>query len=183
MKFMATFNPPSEQSLEFLKPYRVADELFTLPSGERLPIAKYFLTFKQWTGATIPNTYGNKSVIDYDGEPVFAELAVLRLFQANSWQGVWADSYGKKFRTGLPGVAEPITLPPEQQKLYDDIKLRTGLSGGCWDLFLWRESEVLFIELKRHKKDRAQDSQIQWLKASLGIGLVPSNFALLEWLI
>ena len=178
---MATFNPPSEQSLEFLKPYRVADELFALPSGEQIPIAKYFLSFKEWHGEPIPNTYGNKTVIDHNGEPVFAELAVLRLFHANGWQGVWADSYGRKFRTGLPGIADPITLPPEQQKFYDEIKLRTGLSGGCWDLFLWRGNEVLFVELKRQKKDRVQDSQIRWLTSSLGLEMKTGNFALIEW--
>lgn len=170
----------SSDNLQFVG-RRVEDEVFRISSNKFVLIRKHAVQFKKWTGLAIPNTYGNKAVIDYNGEPVFAELAVLRLFQSNGWQGVWADSYGRKFRTGLPDVAAPIVLPSEQQKLYDAIKLKTGLSGGCWDVFLRRGNEILFIELKRQKKDRIQSSQDQWLAASLSLGLKPQSFALIEW--
>ena len=67
----------------FLQPYLAESQIFLLPSGASVPIQKYFLEFKRWKGAPIPNTYNNKAVIDWIGEPVFAELAVLRLFQSH----------------------------------------------------------------------------------------------------
>lgn len=178
---MKTFKTPQESSLEFLQSYKVDSEIFPLSSGEQILIQKYFLTFTKWNGAPIPNSYGNKVVVDWSGEPLFAELAVLKLFQSRGWNGVWVDSYRRKFRVGLPDVVEPVDIPQEQQELIDSIRKRTGQFGGCWDLFLWKETEVLFIELKRKKKDKIQDSQQEWLEHSLVQGLHKENFAFLEW--
>ncbi len=178
---MKAFKTPQGNSLEFLQPHKVDSEIFPLSSGEQILIQKYFLTFQTWKGEPIPNSYGNKAVVDWNGEPLFAELAVLKLFQSNGWSGVWVDSYRRKFRVGLPDVVEPIEIPQEQQELIDSIRGRTGQFGGCWDLFLWKDSEVLFIELKRKKKDKIQDSQREWLEHSLAHGLRPENFAFVEW--
>jgi len=168
-------------NLEFLKPYKIDGEKISLSSGEQILIQKYFLNFNQWKGAPVPNSYGNKAVIDYNGEPLFAELAVLRLFKSNSWDGVWVDSYRRKYRAGLPDVVDPVNIPDKQDKLINSIREKTGRSGGCWDLFLWKEDEKLFIELKRRKKDVIQDSQKEWLEQSLNYGLLSENFAFIEW--
>src|SRR3989344_7079105 len=93
---------PQEDNLRFLKTYDSGTEELVLPSGRKVWVAKYFLRFKEWKRKSIPNTYGNKAVIDWNGEPVFAELVVLRLFQSNGWNGVWVDSYRRKYRVGLP---------------------------------------------------------------------------------
>lgn len=174
-------NPSQEGHLEFLQPYKVDGELFSLSSGADISIQKYFLHFNEWKGAPIPNTYNNKPVIDWNGEPVFAELAVLRLFQSHGWEGVWVDSYRRKYHIGLPDVAEPIELPRKQQELIESIKTKTGRSGGCWDVFVWRGEQILFMELKRSRKDRIQLTQEDWLRASLLVGLKPENFTLIEW--
>ena len=139
-------------NLEFLKPYKIDGEKISLLSGEQILIQKYFLNFNQWKGAPILNSYGNKAVIDYNGEPLFAELSVLRLFKSNGWDGVWVDSYRRKYRVGLPDVVDPVNIPDKQDKLINSIREKTGRSGGCWDLFLWKDDETLFIELKRRKK-------------------------------
>jgi hypothetical protein len=144
-------------------------------------IQKYFLNFKLWKGAPIPNTYNGKAVIDWNGEPVFAELAVLRLFQSQGWEGVWVDSYRRKYRVGLPDVVEPIELPQKQRAFIESIKAKTGRSGGSWDVLVWKDDQILFIELKRQKKDVIQDSQRLWLEKSLESGLTTDNFAFLEW--
>lgn len=175
--------PPQEDSLEFLKPYKVDGEIFSLSSGAEVLIQKYFLHFNQWRGAPIPNTYNNKPVIDWNGEPLFAELAVLRLFQSNGWDGVWVDSYRRKYRIGLPDVVQPIEIPEERKKLIESIREKTGRSGGCWDVVLWKEDKLLFIELKRSKRDRIQDSQISWLEQSIFLGLKTDNFAFIEWIV
>ena len=122
-------------SVEFLQPYKVDGELFSLPSDGQVLIRKYFLEFKEWQGAPIPNTYDGKAIIDWNGEPVFAELAVLRLFQSHGWDGVWVDSYRRKYRTGLPDVAEPVELPEKQRGLLTPFVPRQVdlvAVGMCW---------------------------------------------------
>lgn len=173
--------PSQEGNLGFLQPYKVDDEIFALSSGVSISIKKYFLHFNEWKGAPIPNTYNNKPVIDWNGEPVFAELAVLRLFQSHGWEGVWVDSYRRKHRIGLPDVAEPVELPQKQKELIDAIRTKTGRSGGCWDVFVWKGENVLFVELKRQKKDSIRETQIRWLEKSLDYGLTAENFAFIEW--
>lgn len=173
--------PLAEGTLGFLQPFQTESEIFSLSSGAQISIQKYFLHFSRWEGAPIPNTYNGKAVIDWNGEPVFAELAVLRLFQSHGWEGVWVDSYRRKYRIGLPDVAEPIELPEKQRQLIDSIRAKTGRHGGCWDVFAWKDSRSLFIELKRQKKDAIQDSQRLWLEKSLDSGLTSDNFAFLEW--
>ena len=178
---MKSVQPDQAGNLGFLQPYRVDGELFSLSSGADISIQKYFLHFNEWKGAPIPNTYNNKPVIDWNGEPVFAELAVLRLFQSHGWEGVWVDSYRRKYRIGLPDVAEPVELPQKQRELIESIKAKTGRSGGCWDVFVWKDNQILFVELKRQKKDVIQDSQRLWLEKSIESGLTTDNFAFLEW--
>lgn len=178
---MKNYKTPQGLSLEFLLPYKVAGEIFPLSSCEQISIQKYFLTFTPWKGLPIPNSYGNKAVVDWKGTPLFAELAALHLFQSHGWNGVWVDSYRRKFRIGLPDVVPPTDIPQEQMELIDSVRSKTGQFGGCWDLFLWKGDEVLFVELKRQKKDAIQDSQRQWLEHSLAHGLHSDNFAFLEW--
>ncbi len=167
--------------LPFFNPYLHEQETLYLSSGKKVAITKYFLKFKKWNGKPVPDSYGNKTVINFNGEPVFAELAVLRLFQSNAWDGVWVDSYRRKFRAGLPGVVEPVRLSSEQERIIESIKSRTGRLGGCWDVFVWKDNQFLFLELKRNKKDKIQDSQRIFLKAALEIGLTIKNFVLVEW--
>ena len=120
-------------------------------------------------------------MLDFYGEPLFAELAVLRLFQKNGWQGAGVDSYRRKFRTGLPGIAEPIDLPQKQTELIQTLREKTGRFGGCWDVVVWNGNSALFLELKRQKKDNIQDTQVEWLATALDSGLTAGNFALVEW--
>jgi hypothetical protein len=167
--------------LDFLKPHKVKSETFSLSSGEQVSIQKYFLEFKEWRGAPVQNTYNGKSVIDWNGEPAFAELAVLRLFQSRGWDGVWVDSYGRKYRVGMQGLSEPIDLPAAQAELIESIRQKTGRFGGCWDVVAWKDRTALFLELKREKKDAIQSTQTEWLAAALALGLSPDNFALIEW--
>jgi hypothetical protein len=178
---MQSHPPLTEETLTFLEPFKTESELFSLSSGAHISIQKYFLHFNEWKGVLIPNTYNGKTVIDWNGEPLFAELAVLRLFQSHGWDGVWVDSYRRKYRTGLPNVAEPVELPEKQKQLIDSIRSKTGRHGGCWDVFVWKDNQVMFLELKRSKKDRVQDSQRLWLEKSLDSKLTADNFAFVEW--
>src|SRR3989338_10596260 len=142
---MKTDQPDQAGKLEFLHPNLAESEIFSLPSGVQVPVQKYFLEFKEWEGTPIPNTYNGKAVIDWHGEPVFAELAVLRLFQSHGWSGVWVDSYRRKYRIGLPDIAEPIDLPPTQAGLINSLREKTGRFLGCWDVVVLKGDTTLFF--------------------------------------
>ena len=134
--------------------------------------------FPIWHGASIPDTYGGKTVLNYHGEPVFAELFVLRMLERRGWCGVWVDSLGRKYRTGLPGVVDPVELPEDQARLLKTIR---ATWGGCWDVFAWKGDALLFVEVKRLKSDRVRPSQTEWVAEALKAGLQQGNFALVEW--
>ena len=180
-RHMHTSQPDQAGELGFLQPYLAESEIFVLPSGVSVPVQKYFLEFKEWEGLPIPNTYNGKAIIDWNSEPVFAELAVLRLFQSHGWDGVWVDSYRRKYRVGLPDVAEPVDLPTNQTNLINALREKTGRFGGCWDVVVWKGDTMLFLELKRQKKDSVQSTQVEWLSSALDSGLSADNFALVEW--
>ena len=91
------------------------------------------------------------------------------------------DSYGRKYRVGLPDVAEPVDLPTNQTNLINALREKTGRFGGCWDVVVWKGDTMLFLELKRQKKDNIQNTQVEWLSAALASGLTADNFALVEW--
>jgi hypothetical protein len=50
-------------------------------------IPKVNLLFKVWTGKPVSDTYGKKLILSFNGKPVFAELAILKIFQEESWCG------------------------------------------------------------------------------------------------
>lgn len=171
---------PKRDSLGFLANYFSGYEPFTPSVGATVQVPKYLLAFSEWRGAPIANSY-RKPVIDYRGEPLYAELVILRMFQERGWSGVWVDTYRKKYRVGLPETSAPVDLPADKEKLIASIRSKTETSGGCWDVFVWKDDQILFLELKRKKKDAIKDSQRRWLGASIASGLAPSNFALIEW--
>ena len=177
------YKPMTKKDFEMLEERKLdwVSQKMKLSSGEEVRIRKFELSFNAWKGEPVKDSYGGKTVIDCDGEPLFAELAVLRTLQKEGWQGAWVDSYRKKFRVGLPGVVEPIDLLEKPKKLFDDIAVKVGGFKGCWDVFAWKEEDYLFLELKRESRDFIGDSQIKWLEASLDLGVPNDSFAILEW--
>lgn len=152
-------------------------EQLGLSSGASIGINKFFTKFKK-VGAD--HGFGNKPIVDCDGEPLYPELAILRLLQRHGFDGVWIDSYRDKCWTDM---ATPVSLPDHAQHEYDRIlRERKGHRGGFWDVMAWKESEFIFIELKQNTaecKDRMSEKQRDWLEAALGTGL--RNFFVCEW--
>lgn len=70
---------------------QVLTEQISFPSGETVQVQKRVFVFNLWTGAPV-DAYGGKPVIDVGGEPLFAELALLRHFQKEGYDGVWVDT-------------------------------------------------------------------------------------------
>lgn len=155
-------------------------ESIHLPSGIVVQVAKHTMNFQPWSGTPLSDTYGNKCVMDVTGRPLFAELAILQHFSRDGWAGVWVDSYRRKFRTGMLDVP-PVEVPDEPGLIYRNIAAANGSRGGCWDVFMWRGSEVRFIESKRAGKDRMRESQVAWLEAALSVGIPLAAFTIVEW--
>jgi hypothetical protein len=81
---------------------------------------------------------------------VFAEIAILRCFQKEGWDGRWIDNFGGKTkdRLGYWGDASEIIkdLPAEQKALLERIRKKADCKGGCFDVFCWRDGDVVFAE-------------------------------------
>ena len=137
--------------------------------------------FRTWEGPCPEDTYGGKTLLEFGGELVFAEIAILRAWQEIGWHGVWVDTYGGKLRNGYWGEQTPAVLPELQHKLLDKIKETARQRGGCWDVYCWKGSEVVFIEAKRSGEDAIRYSQVGWLDAAIQLGVPQESFLIAEW--
>lgn len=70
--------------------------------------------FRKWTGDVPDDTFNRKPVLEFDGEMVFAGLAILRIFQEAGWQGRWIDSYRRRYLTSYWPIVTS-DLPNEQR--------------------------------------------------------------------
>ncbi len=159
-----------------LRPDRT--EKLTLPCGETFEVPKSMPIFHPWQGAPPEDTYHGKAVLDFQGQPAFAELVILKSFQEQGWDGVWIDTYRRKFRTGYWGT-EPLPrlpggAPPGVVDLF-------GTWSGAWDVCCWHGEQVVFAESKRSAKDRIRPSQLKFLEGALRHGISVDSFLLVEW--
>jgi hypothetical protein len=155
-------------------------ENLSLPSGALMRIPKAEPVFRKWQSEFTGNTYGNKPLLNVEGEAMFAELVILRLFQENGWEGVWVDTFRKKYRTawGEKGV---VKLSDDKLRLLKAIYARAGSSSGCFDVFCWKGEYVMFTESKRKSKDKIRETQLHWLEAATQVGLEPNSFLIVDW--
>ncbi|MHB8755595.1 MAG: hypothetical protein ACYC92_11660 [Candidatus Acidiferrales bacterium] len=146
-------------------------------SGVSIVIDKFCTRFQK-VGAD--NGFGNKPIVDCNGESLYPELAILRLLQRHGFDGVWIDSYRNKCWTEM---AKSISLPDHAQREYDRIlRERNGHRGGFWDVMAWKDGQYLFIELKQSSaacKDVISQKQTDWLEAAMKVG--PFHFFVCEW--
>ncbi len=157
-------------------------EFIELSSGRAVEVPKCELSFNKWKGQSIEDTYGGKRVVEFDGQPLFVELAVLRMLEKEGWLGVWVDSFGRCLRKEMPpSKIQYSAIANTASEVFNIISEQELKGGGCWDVLAWKEKKILFVECKRSKKDRIQKSQIIWLERCLNLGLKPENFLLVEW--
>jgi len=156
----------------------LSTENLQLPSGEHVCVSKADVCFEQWKGDDISDTYGGKQVVDIKGEPFFAELAILRFFQNAGWQGVWVDTFRRKYRTQF---TDSVELPAKMLTVLNGIFLKVGSSNGCWDVFCWKGEDIVFAESKRFSKDRIRSTQLIWLEAALKFGFNLNSFLIVQW--
>ncbi len=150
--------------------------------GQSVSVPIYRFGVKRWPERIEFDigSYTNKVLIEYEGDPLFCEIALVRIARSQGWDAAWIDTYhGNRRWSEMPERSEPIDLPPLQEDLLARIQQRHGKRGGCWDVIAWRGQESAFIESKT--TDRILENQRGWLKAALQEGVPPDAFANAEW--
>ena len=162
-----------------LNKHSVEPEKITLASGA-VKVPKFSWRFRAWAGEPVDENYGGKAVMDCNGSPAFAELAILPILKGHGFDGaIWVDSYRQRFRDAMPPAV--CALPPQAQTVYDRIATINGSRGGCWDVLAWNAEGVSFVECKRKGRDRMTASQKKWLESALKAGIRLDHFAVCEW--
>lgn len=152
---------------------------------EPLYIVKFTPRFERWDEKlhgpkpTKTNASGDEVVSDWhgkpflwvDGEPKFAELAIVRSFQRHGWDGVWVYSpSGRNYTNDWPldqGRVE--SLPENAAEMMASYISKAG-EAGCPDVFVWTEDDFLFVESKQ-KEEGYNANQKRWLKALVEAGV------------
>jgi hypothetical protein len=163
-----------------------------LPSGRSVNVLRATAQFASWSRPITIHTWGNKPVLDVNGEQAFAEVAILRTFQRAGWSARWLEAYSAN--KGWPIVldrwhpdgitsCEPVDLgSPEIEKLLRSIiQANGGSCRGCWDVLAWKGDRVILAESKRRSRDRINDNQRGFLEAALSVGIPADAFLIVEW--
>jgi hypothetical protein len=156
--------------------YPARREALRLRPGWTVEVDVWRADFHPWTGARPESDWHGKPVVGPPRRP-FAELQILESLEADAWRGGWVYRPGK-FLLGW----EPRTFaqaPPLVMALYDRLTQRCSGSRGCWDVFCWRDAEVLFVESK-WPEDVIRAPQLRWLGAALEAGIPEQGFRLVE---
>jgi len=168
-----------------------AKEKLFINNGQEVQIPKKELVFQKWKGEKLNNTFGNKPLIDFDGVPVFAEIAILKLGLISSWKGRWIETYGMKGNNPYYlsdwvddklGKQKSSEIESDKVKsVIEQIAQENNGYSGTWDIILWKDDEFVFYECKRKNKDSLRGSQLNWIESALKCGLNLKNFVILEW--
>jgi hypothetical protein len=86
-----------------------------LPGGGFVRVRKATPAFQMWRGPKPADTFGGKAVLDYCGNPLFAEEYTLRMLQADGWSGVWVNSYRREYLASYE-PREQVALPAIDKK-------------------------------------------------------------------
>lgn len=159
--------------------------IVSLPSGNKATLPLYNIVFKKWIGKSPDFDYGKKPFVDYNGKPVFAELAILKLFIDLGWNGVWVENYGgTHFLKDMPNnwklAKNNISIPKDKEILLKSI-WKAGKTTACFDVFVWKNNNILFCESKHKGKDKLTKAQIKFIEGALSCGIPEKSFAIIEW--
>jgi hypothetical protein len=166
---------------ESLRP--TATEIFELRSGDRVEVAKATPRFTRWSGDPPPSDYGGKPIVDYQGRPAFAELAILWSLQDDGWDGAWVThrAGGVVYRDNLMHYAPRSALAESLTTALARIHAVRSTHAGTWDVCCQRSNAFVFVESKRRGRDRIRPEQTDWLEAALSLGLPTDAFLVVEW--
>lgn len=155
-------------------------------------IPKCSLALKKWRGAEIKESFGNKPFVDINGEGMFAELAIQKLFEKSGWSARWIETYGTPANApkylmewkDIPFVNQKH-FPISYQRITDILasisRCNNNTYSGAWDVLGWTDERLLFAEAKRKRQDKVRPSQVNWFNAAIKAGLKAENFLIVEW--
>lgn len=170
---------PDNRLLRAIPDLQWTDPETFLVQGRTILIPKFYMHFRK---AGADPAFGNKPIVEWNGESVYPELAVARLLGKHGLDAVWIDSYrGKVWES----MSQQRTLPDAAREAYARIlQANGGKRGGFWDVMAWKQSEFAFIELKQNTpecRDRISEKQRNWLQAALRAGFAETCFSVCEW--
>ncbi|MDR2284819.1 MAG: hypothetical protein LBE37_16515 [Sphingobacterium sp.] len=168
-----------------------ASEIFEI-NGQSIIIPKCKVDFMKWDGTPLCYTFGGKPIVNYKGNPMFAEMAILNSFRDSGWDARWVETYGKPRLSPIylsewidkdykSQVHAPIDHKMVNMLLQLIARENDNRFGGCWDVVAWKDDNIIFAESKRSKKDAIQSTQSKWLAAALEVGFTTDNFLMVEW--
>lgn len=166
--------------------------------GLEVTVPSINLVFKRWRGKPIRDDFGGKPVVDYEGRPLFAEIAILRTAVKAGWSAFWQQAYPlrqsgpyyyyadwKEDRVRKDQITKSSLDSPYHQDLQARIaRYNSNSFRGCWDIVAWNGEgkRTLYIESKQSKKDSLRDNQVRWFSACLSAGLKKKeNFLVVQW--
>jgi hypothetical protein len=166
-------------------------EIFKIEE-EKHQIPKSNVSFGNWIGKPIQNTFGRKTLLKVDNKPSFAELAIVDLFEKEGWEAHWICTYGRVKQNPLflkewkdDNLKNQENSPIKKIWVLDLLNKMASLNGysfsECWDVVAWKDNNIVFAESKRQKKDSIRQTQIKWLEAGLKNGLPEESFLVVEW--
>jgi hypothetical protein len=155
------------------------------------PVAWSTPHFAKWAGEAPGSTYGGKPIIDFEGEPVFAEIAIVRTLRKHGLQAVWvSQAFGRLvFRDAFSGKPPKPDVPSNVVAVLTAVAAdRGGTFGGTWDVVAWpaedpdpQLSDLRFIESKYHGNDSIDIEQVKWFQAMRARGAPLTSFLVLDW--
>lgn len=181
----------SQSSMQYPKNFTPNTSESVITKSGVIAIPSVHMTFRPWTGIPLADTWGGKAVIDYRGQPLFAELAIMQTAIDDGWDARWLETYSMK--NGVPFHFMTWTGHPlhqnESELITDDSQLQllkriatvNGTYYGCWDVIVWQGDNTLLVESKRRKADTIRRTQVRWLEAALRTGLKLENFLIVQW--
>ena len=174
-------HPPIPEEL-----VQVEDLPFDLERRGRVSIPCYHVEFNANPGKSgigLDRGYSMKPLVVVEKQAMFAEIAVLTLFTKRGWDGVWADAFHRKYFNRMPNQSKGASLATYINQTLTRIAENNGQSrSGCWDVILWVDRTLLFVQLKSLAVgEEIKPARIGWLDAALKTGFSPSQFMVVEW--
>jgi hypothetical protein len=119
-----------------------------------------------------------KPLLAFEGRVLCEELIVRHLLHRAGWEGVWVDNFTR--RLGEPtywtDVNQPGAITAEQMPFWNAVAPLVGnrrATDGCWDIFAWKGSRRLFVEIKG-MREPFKDGQDAWPQRVLAVDTAAS---------
>ncbi|MDO8593845.1 MAG: hypothetical protein Q7R59_03035 [bacterium] len=156
-----------------------------LPNSTTISLPVCRPVFSSWNGLPINFDYGKKPILNHNNEACFAELVILRILLEHGWNSVWVETYGgTHYLRTMPNEwnlkSAHVSIPRDKEELLQKI-WETAQTTACFDVFAWRDDQVLFCEAKRKGKDKLTDAQVRFIDGALECGISPESLLIVEW--